>query len=63
MDSYEVMRFLQRNGNFDAFAGLSIGGAQVVTVAINPTTVVINGTGVDLPEPDFTLYLPVVLNR
>jgi hypothetical protein len=62
MDSYVVMRFLQRSGNFDAFAGLSIDGVQVVTVAVTPTTVVINGIGVDPPEQDFTLYLPLVLN-
>jgi hypothetical protein len=61
MDSYVVMHFANRTGTFANFAGLSINGAQVVTVAVNPNTVVINGIGLD-PEPGFSLYLPLVLN-
>jgi hypothetical protein len=66
LDSYVVMDFAQRSGTFDTFAGLFINGSQVVTVAVNPTTVVINGIGIDPPEPEpepgFTLYLPLILN-
>ena len=60
MDSYVVVDFAQRNGTFANFDGLFIGGSQVVTVAVNPTTVVINGIGID--PPAFMLYLPLVLN-
>lgn len=62
MDSYVVVDFAQRNGTFANFDGLFINGSQVVTVAVNPTTVVINGIGIDPPAPEFRLYLPLVLN-
>ncbi len=62
MDSYVVIDFAQRDGTFANFDGLFIDGNQVVTVAVNPTTVVINGIGIDPPEPEFMLYLPLVLN-
>jgi hypothetical protein len=62
MDSYVVIDFAQRNGTFASFDGLFIGGSQVVTVAVNPTTVVINGIGIDPPEPEFRLYLPLIVN-
>jgi hypothetical protein len=62
MDSYVVIDFAQRNGTFASFDGLFIGGSQVVTVAVNPTTVVINGIGIDPPEPAFRLYLPLIVN-
>jgi hypothetical protein len=61
MDNYVVMNFANRSGTFPHFAGLFINGTQVVTVAVNPTTVVINGTGLT-PQPNFVLYLPVILN-
>jgi len=62
MDSYVVIDFAQRNGTFANFDGLFINGTQVVTVAVNPTTVIINGIGIDPPEPEFMLYLPLILN-
>jgi hypothetical protein len=55
------MDFAQRNGTFANFDGLFINGTQVVTVAVNPTTIVINGIGIDPPETEFILYLPLVL--
>jgi hypothetical protein len=64
MDSYVVMDFANRSGTYDNFDGLFINGSQVVTVAVNPTTVVINGIGIDPPEPGpvFSLYLPLVVS-
>jgi hypothetical protein len=62
MDSYVVIDFANRTGTFADFAGLSINGSQVVTVAVNPTTVVINGIGIDPPASEFRLYLPLILN-
>jgi hypothetical protein len=58
-DSYEVMRFVNRSGNFNTFAGLFIGNTQVVTVIVNPNNVLING--LEGPELADTLYLPVII--